>query len=77
MCVCYPHNMTKISMQVGCGCEMKDEDPNASPSPCDDLYIWDGPDTGGGFVKGRRYLWQCRTCKVKIGVNLTLLEEEE
>jgi hypothetical protein len=62
--------MSAFTMQVACGCSPE------GPIGMNPEEPWDGEALHGGFVKGRRYIWECPECKTFICVNMTLLEEE-
>ena len=61
--------MSAFKMQVGCSCA-------DIPSAMDCIDTWDGPDTPA-MVEGRRYVWECVTCKNRICINMVLFEEVE
>ena len=63
--------MTLFSMQVACGCGIE------APTGMDQLKCWDGEDSPAGFIKGRRYIWQCPNCGNQVCVNLNEMEVEE
>lgn len=73
--------MTRISIQVGCGCQMDPENETGRPVGMNPVITWDGDtpnvDPDSGFVRGRRYMWDCPVCGNPICINLTLLDEEE
>lgn len=70
-------------MQVGCGCQMDPDVAEVSssiagePVGMDPVFSWDKTQPSiGGFVRGRRYMWQCPTCGNVVCINLTLLNED-
>ena len=63
--------MSAFSMQVACGCGTN------GPIGMDQLQSWDREDSPAGFVKGRRYIWQCPNCGNQVCVNLNEMEVEE
>jgi len=68
--------MVRISMQVGCGCQMDAENQVGNPVGMNPVITWDGnTPEGDGFVEGRRYMWDCPVCGNPICINLTLLDE--
>jgi hypothetical protein len=73
--------MSRVSIQMACGCTMLDMDPDARPQamdviadPSGNRAIWDNDQ---GFHPGRRYVYQCTTCNHVVCLNLNLLGDDE
>jgi len=65
--------MTRISMQVACGCDVDAQPMDILVDGIGGPMMWDSM----GNNPGRRYVWQCMTCEHVICVNLNLLDEDE
>lgn len=63
--------MSAFGMQVGCACDIDN-----APAAMECIEIWDGPDTEGGMVAGRRYVWECLVCEHRVCINMKLVEDE-
>jgi len=72
--------MSRVTIQMACGCTMAHMDPDAVPQamdimndPSGNMVIWNNDE---GFNPGRRYVFQCLTCNHVVCLNLNLMEGE-